>query len=56
MPTLRPGWNWVPRWRMMMLPVFTAVPSKVFTPKRWALESRPFLVEPPPLVLDIELS
>ena len=29
------------------------VPSNTFTPRRWALESRPFRVEPPPLVLDI---
>jgi hypothetical protein len=37
----------------MIDPAFTDVPSKTFTPSRWAAESRPFLVEPPPLVLDI---
>ena len=29
------------------------VPSYTFTPRRWALESRPFRVEPPPLVFDM---
>ena len=29
------------------------VPSNTFTPRRWALESRPLRVEPPPLVFDM---
>ena len=31
----------------------TEVPSNSFTPRRWALESRPLRVEPPPFVLDM---
>src|SRR5436190_4794624 len=53
-PTFSPGWNLVPRWRTMMAPAVTTVPSYTFTPRRWALESRPLRVEPPPLVLDID--
>src|SRR3954462_3933855 len=53
-PTFSPGWNLVPRWRTMMAPAVTIVPSYTFTPRRWALESRPLRVEPPPLVLDID--
>src|SRR4051794_20385573 len=37
----------------MMAPAFTRVPSNTFTPSRWALESRPLRVDPPPLVFDI---
>src|SRR5579859_4475281 len=37
----------------MIAPARTWVPSKTFTPRRWAAESRPLRVEPPPLVLDI---
>src|SRR5579862_8839941 len=55
-PTFSPGWKWVPRWRTMIDPAVTVVPSKTLTPRRWAFESRPFRVEPPPLVLDISLS
>src|SRR4051812_47425089 len=36
----------------MMAPARTWWPSKHFTPRRCAAESRPFRVEPPPLVLD----
>src|ERR1700691_5251091 len=39
----------------MIEPALTASPSEALTPRRCALESRPFLVEPPPLVLDISL-
>src|SRR4051794_36551989 len=53
MPTLRPGWNLVPRWRTMIVPAVTLVPPNSFTPRRWAFESRPLRVEPPPLVFDI---
>src|ERR1022692_4843503 len=52
-PTLVPGWTRVPRWRTMIEPAGTAVPSNTLTPRRWARESRPLRVEPPPLVLDI---
>ena len=37
----------------MMAPACTIVPSNTLTPSRWAFESRPLRVEPPPLVLDI---
>ena len=39
----------------MMAPAGTTWPSNSFTPRRWALESRPFRVEPPPLVFDMVL-
>ena len=39
-----------------MAPARTAVPSYTLTPRRWAAESRPFRVEPPPLVLDTYLA
>src|SRR3954468_16903878 len=55
-PTFSPGWNLVPRWRTMMAPGCTAVPSNTFTPRRLAAESRPLRVEPPPLVLDMSSS
>ena len=45
-----------PRWRTMIEPAVTSVPSYTLTPRRWAFESRPFLVEPPPLVFDMALS
>src|ERR1700749_4552510 len=37
----------------MIEPAVTAVPSKHFTPRRCALESRPLRVDPPPLVFDM---
>src|SRR6185295_6614121 len=52
-PTFLPGWNLVPRWRTMIVPALTLVPPNAFTPRRWALESRPLRVEPPPLVFDM---
>src|ERR1700733_11388728 len=53
MPTFLPGWNLVPRWRTMIVPAVTVLPPKAFTPRRWALESRPLRVDPPPLVFDM---
>ena len=47
-PTLVPGWIWVPRCRTRMLPAKTFWPSARFAPKRLDSESRPFLVEPTP--------
>src|SRR5918994_2015424 len=55
-PTFSPGWIRVPRWRTMIVPALIAVPSNTFTPRRLACESRPFLVEPAPLVLDMSVS
>src|ERR687898_3186976 len=37
----------------MIVPAEILVPSNSFTPRRWAFESRPLRVEPPPLVFDI---
>ena len=37
----------------MIVPALTLLPSKTFTPRRCALESRPLRVEPPPLVFDM---
>src|SRR4051794_17023270 len=54
-PTFSPGWKRVPRWRTMIAPGPTIVPSYTLTPRRCAAESRPLRVEPPPLVFDIEL-
>src|SRR3990172_9475560 len=51
--TLAPGWTLVPRWRTMIEPDVTAWPSKALLPSRLAWDSRPFLVEPPPLVFDM---
>ena len=44
--TLSPGWIAVPRWRTKISPERTLVPSLRLTPRRWARESRPFVVEP----------
>src|SRR6516165_8080556 len=55
-PTLWPGWKRVPRWRTMIAPAGMVVPSNTLTPSRWACESRPLRVEPPPLVLDMWLA
>src|SRR6476660_1463089 len=41
-PTRSPGWNLVPRCRMMISPALTSWPPTRFTPSRWAAESRPF--------------
>src|SRR5690606_28329285 len=54
-PTFSPGWKRVPRWRTMIEPAGTSVPSNTFTPRRCAWESRPFRVEPPPFVFDMSL-
>src|SRR5699024_6649825 len=50
LPTLTPGWIWVPRWRTRMLPARTNWPSPRFTPRRLASESRPLRVEPTPFL------
>lgn len=47
MPTLAPGWNSVPRCRMMMLPGMHSCPPNSFTPRYLGLESLVFCVEPP---------
>src|SRR5690606_2571078 len=49
-PTPAPGWNWVPRWRTMMLPASTAWPPKILTPRYFGLESRPLREEPTPFL------
>src|SRR6476646_135456 len=52
-PTLAPGLMRVPRWRTMMVPPGTSWPPKAFTPRRCALESRPFLELPKPFLCAI---
>src|SRR5919106_256440 len=54
-PTPAPGWKWVPRWRTMISPALTAWPPNRFTPRRWELESRPFLVEAAPFLCAISV-
>src|SRR4051794_13580423 len=50
MPTPSPGWNRVPRWRTMISPPVTCWPANTFTPRRFALESRPLRLEPRPFL------
>src|SRR5579859_7900356 len=52
-PTFAPGLMRVPRWRTMMVPPGTSCPPKAFTPRRCALESRPFLELPKPFLCAI---
>src|SRR6185369_9894800 len=52
-PTLRPGLILVPRWRTMIDPPGTNWPPKTLTPRRWELESRPFLELPNPFLCAI---
>ena len=47
MPTLAPGWNSVPRCRMMMLPGMHFCPPNSFTPRYLGCESLVFCVDPP---------
>src|ERR1700712_4442485 len=55
-PTLRPGWKWVPRWRTMISPALTTWPPKRFTPRRWALESRPLRDDEAPFLCAMSAS
>src|SRR5450432_1746786 len=50
MPTLTPGSNWVPRWRIRMWPALTCSPANSLTPSIFGLLSRPFRVEPTPFL------
>src|SRR5919197_439678 len=50
MPAPSPGLNRVPRWRTMISPPVTFWPAKTFTPRRFALESRPLRLEPRPFL------
>src|SRR4051794_17496868 len=52
-PTPLPGWKWVPRWRTMISPALTTWPPYRLTPRRWELESRPFLVDAAPFLCAI---
>lgn len=51
--TFLPGWNLVPRWRTMMLPLETSCLPKIFTPRRLEMESRPRAVDPPAFLVAI---
>src|SRR5579863_1619441 len=53
MPTPSPALKRLPRWRTMISPPVTAWPAKTFTPRRWALESRPLRLEPRPFLCAI---
>src|ERR1700761_4984811 len=53
MPTPSPGLKRVPRWRTMISPPVTVWPPNTFTPRRWALESRPLREEPSPFLCAI---
>src|SRR3712207_2198733 len=55
-PTPAPGWKWVPRWRTMISPAFTTCPPKRFTPRRWALESRPLRDDEAPFLCAMSAS
>src|SRR4051794_11618769 len=50
MPTPSPALKREPRWRTMISPPVTVWPAKTFTPRRWALESRPLREEPRPFL------
>src|ERR1700686_277312 len=52
-PTFSPGLNGVPRWRTRIEPPVTNSPPKALTPRRCALESRPFLELPRPFLCAI---
>src|SRR5215469_8199030 len=52
-PTFVPGWKCVPRWRTMISPAFTTWPPNLLTPSRWALESRPCLLDEAPFLCAI---
>src|SRR4026207_1077692 len=52
-PTFKPGLILVPRWRTMIEPPGTSCPPKTLTPRRWELESRPFLELPNPFLCAI---
>src|SRR5664280_1250985 len=49
-PTASPGWKCVPRCRTMISPALTTCPPYRLTPRRWALESRPFRLEDAPFL------
>lgn len=52
-PAFSPGKNFVPRCLTMIEPASTACSPNTLTPRRFAFESRPFLVDPPDFVCDI---
>src|SRR3954453_13393716 len=53
MPAPSPGRKRVPRWRTMISPPVTTWPAKIFTPRRFAFESRPLRLEPRPFLCAI---
>src|SRR4051812_7291207 len=56
MPTPSPALKRVPRWRTMISPPVTVCPANTFTPRRFALESRPLRLEPRPFLCAISLA
>src|SRR5947209_3369499 len=55
-PTFSPGFSGVPRCRTMIEPPGTSCPPKTFTPRRCALESRPFFELPKPFLCAMDLA
>src|SRR3954447_3567698 len=53
MPTPSPALKREPRWRTRISPPVTTWPAKIFTPRNWGFESRPFLEEPRPFLCAI---
>src|SRR4051812_41247457 len=53
MPAPSPALKRVPRWRTMISPPVTVCPANTFTPRRFALESRPLRLEPRPFLCAI---
>jgi len=53
LPTLIPGKNDVPLWRIKIDPAVTYSPPYALTPSLLEFESRPFLVEPVPFLCAI---
>src|SRR3954452_24104333 len=53
MPTPSPALKREPRWRTRISPPVTVWPAKIFTPRNWGFESRPFLEEPRPFLCAI---
>src|SRR5437764_5771335 len=49
-PAFSPGVNLRPRWRTMIVPPVTRLPSCAFTPSRWEFESRPLRELPCPFL------
>jgi len=54
-PIFLPARNFVPRWRIIIIPGLTFWPSKILTPNLLAIESLPKLVAPLDFVFAIDI-